>query len=117
MVKLKHILAATDLSSSSSQAVDRGFLIAKLSGARYTIVHALGLDALAPLRELLGENADAVSQKIFVEARERLTELVSDSPWAQDMTPDMQIERGQAALAITAYAETNDVDLVLLGAH
>ena len=117
MVQLKHILAATDLSSSSSQAVDRGFLIAKVSGARYTIMHALGLDALAPLRELLGENADAVSRKIIDEAHERLTELVSDSPWAQNMTPDMQIERGQAALAITAYAETNAVDLVLLGAH
>jgi CPA2 family monovalent cation:H+ antiporter-2 len=116
-IQLQHILAATDLSSSSSQAVDRGFLIAKVSGARYTIMHALGLDALAPLRELLGENADAVSQKIFVEARERLTELVSDSPWAQDVTANLQIERGQAALAITAYAETNAVDLVVLGAH
>lgn len=117
MVKLQHLLAASDLSSSSSQAVDRGFLIAKLSGARYTIMHALGLDALAPLRELLGESADAVAQKIFDEARERLTEQVSDSPWALDVAANLQIERGLAASVIPVYTEANAVDLVLLGAH
>lgn len=117
MAQLKNILAATDLSSSSSQAVDRGFLIAKATGARYTVMHALGLDALAPLRELLGENARAVSQKISDEARERLTEIVSDSAANHDVTVSAQLEHGLAASAIPAYAEATDVDLVVLGAH
>lgn len=117
MAEFKYILAATDLSSNSSQAIDRGFLLAKASGARFTIVHAVGIDALAPLRELLGENADAVSEKILDEATGRLAEFVSDSPVKDDVPVDLHIERGLAGSVIPVVAETAGVDLVLLGAH
>ncbi|WP_430230409.1 universal stress protein [Nitrosomonas communis] len=94
MAEIKNILAATDLSDSSSQAIDRGFLLARVSGARFTIIHAVGIDALAPLRELLGENADDVSQKILDEASERLAEFVADSPIKDGIPVNMHIERG-----------------------
>lgn len=40
---LKHVLTATDLSASSMDPVERGFLISKATGARYTILHAANL--------------------------------------------------------------------------
>jgi CPA2 family monovalent cation:H+ antiporter-2 len=117
MAEIKSILAATDLSGSSSQAIDRGFLLARASGARFTIIHAVGIDALAPLRELLGENADDVSQKILDEASERLAEFVADSPMKDGIPVNMHIERGLAGSMIPIFAESARVDLVLLGAH
>jgi len=117
MSQLNKILATTDLSSNSSQVIDRGFLIAKKSGAQYTVMHAIGLDAFAPLRDFLGEGANAVSQKIADEARERLAELVADSTMKDDVEVNLQIEPGLASTAIPVYAEATDVDLVVLGAH
>lgn len=117
MAELKTILTATDLSSNSSQAIDRGFLIAKVSGAQFAIMHAVGIDALAPLHELLGENADAVSQKIVDEASERLTEIVADSLVNNGVSVDLHIARGLAASVIPAFAESEKIDLVILGAH
>jgi nucleotide-binding universal stress UspA family protein len=117
MTQLKHLLAATDLSSSSIPAVKRGFLIARAANARYTILHAVGLDALAPLRELLGMNADAVSQKIAEEASERLTELVSGSAFNQEVDASLQVEHGSALSAIVDCIATKSIDLVLVGAH
>lgn len=62
MPQLQRIIAATDLSPLSLDAVDRGFELASHSGAHYTLVHALGLDALGPLRNLLGDQAGVLSQ-------------------------------------------------------
>lgn len=117
MAELKNILAATDLSSNSSQAIDRGFLLAKASGAHFTIMHAVGIDAMAPLREFLGENADAVSEKILEEATGRLSEFVSDSPVKDDVPVELHIERGLAGSVIPAFVESEGTDLILLGAH
>lgn len=117
MAEIKNILAATDFSSSSSQAIDRGFLLAKASGARFTIMHAIGMDALAPMRELLGQNADAVYKKILDEAVGQLAEFVADSPLKDDVVVDLRIERGLAGSVIPVFVESTGVDLVLLGAH
>jgi hypothetical protein len=77
MARLSHILTATDLSSSSLHAVDRGFMLAQATGARYTVAHALGVDALAPLRELFGANNAAITRKIVDEAREELSGILA----------------------------------------
>ena len=40
MVHPKNILSATNLSSSSSQAIDRGFLIVRVTDVKYTVPYA-----------------------------------------------------------------------------
>lgn len=117
MAQLKNILAATDFSNSSIQAVERGFLIAKAAGSNFIVVHALGLDALSSLRTLLGENIAAVEQKVSDEAREQLLELVSDATRNQGVTARIQLEHGLATTAIPQYAEAIGADLILVGAH
>jgi len=117
MAEIKNILAATDLSSNSSQAIDRGFRVARDSGARLDILHAVGIDALAPLREFLREDAEAVSQRILDEASDRLTELVADSPARNGVPANLHVERGLAGTAIPLFVERAGVDLVVVGAH
>ena len=117
MKSLGHILVATDFSSSSLHAVDRGFLLASTAGTRYTVLHALGLDTLAQLRDLLGTDASAVSQRILDDARGALAQVVSDASRNLDVVARAEVETGMADSAVSRYAEANDVDLILLGGH
>jgi len=116
-VKVKRILAATDLSSGSVLAVDRGFLLARSLGAQYTVIHAINMDSFTPLRELFGAKADAVGDSIVNAATEQLKESVSESLTKGNLEADLRIENGDAAAVITHFAENTDTDLVVLGAH
>jgi nucleotide-binding universal stress UspA family protein len=117
MARLTHILAATDLSNSSLHAVDRGFVLAQTTGARYTVIHALGIDALAPLRELFGANNAAITQKIVDETREELRGIVGQAERNRGIAAGIRLEEGQATAAISAFADADHADLLLLGAH
>jgi nucleotide-binding universal stress UspA family protein len=99
---LKNILAAIDLSASSIDAVERGFLIARATGASYTVLHAVGLDALAPIRELIGENMGALAAKIMEEAERRLRELIAESSFGQQVPVDIQVASGRATTVVPA---------------
>lgn len=117
MTPLQHILAATDLSTPSLHAVDRGFLIAAHSGSRYTVLHAMGLDALAPLREMLGEHVAAVSGKVADERREALERVLSDTVRSRGVDADLRLEAGAATQVVPDLARALAADLILVGAH
>jgi nucleotide-binding universal stress UspA family protein len=117
MARLSHILTATDLSSSSLHAVDRGFMLAQATGARYTVAHALGIDALAPLRELFGANNAAITRKIVDEARDKLGGILAQPERNRGISASIRLEEGQASAAISALADADHADLLLLGAH
>lgn len=112
-----HLLAATDLSSSSLHALDRGFQIAGQTGARYTVLHALELDALAQLRELLGGDTSVLSRRIADEMREALTRIVADASRNRGVSAALRIEPGTAAAAVHRCADEVAADLILVGAH
>lgn len=114
MQPLRQILAATDLSASSLHAVDRGFLLARDSGASYTVMHALGLDALAPLRPLLGSD---VGGALEAEAAAQLNACLEDPARHQGVTATLCLERGMANTRVLATAERIAADLVLIGAR
>ena len=117
MARLTHILTATDLSASSLHAVDRGFVLAHATGARYTVIHALGIDALAPLRELFGASNAAITEKIVDEAREELSGILAQPELNRGISAGIRLEEGQATAAISAFADAEHADLLLLGAH
>lgn len=114
MEPLRHILAATDLSSASLHAVDRGFQLARDTGAAYTVVHALGLDALAPLRPLLGND---IGGAVEAEAAAQLNACLDDPARHQGVTATLCLERGMANTRVLATADRVAADLVLIGAQ
>jgi nucleotide-binding universal stress UspA family protein len=116
MGKILHVFAATDLSATSLHAVDRGFQIAKSTHACYTVMHALGLDALGPLKSLFGEKADEVTRKAAEHQRSVLQQLLDEPGRNQGVAAHLTIEEGLASTVIPAYAATTDADLVLVGA-
>jgi nucleotide-binding universal stress UspA family protein len=117
MNRPNHLLAATDFSENSMHAVRRGFLLAGQLGARYTVLHALKLETLAPLRQVLGADADAVSVKLGEKAREELSRLLADPQLNSGVKAETAIVEGSPANAICAGIGETGADLVLLGAR
>jgi CPA2 family monovalent cation:H+ antiporter-2 len=117
MTRIKHIVAATDLSENSMHAVDRGFRISCSTQARYTIVHALGLDALGPLRNLIGEQAADVSHTLLERQRTALEAIAADARHSAGASADIHIEEGLAASVVPAFVAGSDADLLIIGAQ
>ena len=117
MSPLKHILTATDLSAPALPALERGFQLAAASGARYTVMHALGLEAMALLRGLLGDHAPAVSARLVEETRARLDALLLDPARHRGVAATGVVDAGLAGDAVPVRAQAEGADLVLVGAH
>ena len=113
MQPIRHIVAATDLSTASLRVVERGFRLAQQTGAHYTVVHALGLDALGPLRNLLGSKASDVTQTVLKHKRQELEAIVRDPRYHHGIHAQVLLEEGLATSVVPAYA----TDLVLVGAR
>lgn len=117
MPQLQRIIAATDLSPLSLDAVDRGFELASRSGAHYTLVHALGLDALGPLRNLLGDQAEIASEKAVQHQYDALAAIAGDATHNRGVVAELKVEAGLATQFLPAYAASVQADLVLVGAR
>lgn len=113
---MQHIFAATDLSGLSLHAVDRSLQLAQTTGARCTVMHALGLDALGPLRNLLGDKADAATRQIAEHQRAALEALVQQPARKHGVQPALHIEPGLAASTVPDCAARAQADLIVIGA-
>lgn len=117
MTLLNQLLTATDLSSSSLHAVDRGFQIAGRTGAKYSVLHALGLDVLEALRGLLGGDVSVVSRSVTAEVRDALIRILADPSRNLGVQVALELQPGMAASIIPGYAAAIGADLILVGAH
>ncbi|MDP1613434.1 MAG: universal stress protein [Sulfuritalea sp.] len=117
MKPLARILAATDLSAPAGHAVDRGFRIAAATGARYSVMHTLELDAIDALREWLGEESVEVKRKLGDQARDALSRLLADPARNHGVAAAAMIVSGPPLATILAQAEASDADLLVLGAR
>ncbi len=116
MNNVQHIFAATDMSPLAQHAVDRGFQLASATGARYTVMQALGLDALGPLRNLVGDSADDVTQRLVARQHAAIAAMTGDPARHHGVTAHVQVEPGLATRAVPAAALDAEADLVVVGA-
>ena len=117
MTMTRHILSATDLSAHSLQAVDRAADLATTTGARHTVLHALGLDALGPLRNLLGERADSVAHTAVQQQQAALAAAMADPARHPGPAPTLRVEEGLASRVVPSLVRETDTDLVVVGAR
>jgi len=109
----KHILLASDFSPEAVRAEDRAVEVAKLCGAKLSIIHVVdyypsmqlegGLAMLPNIEEKLNENARSDMDACI----ERL-----------DVKPESEhIGHGPPKAVIVDYADEISADLVVLGSH
>jgi nucleotide-binding universal stress UspA family protein len=126
---MKHILVATDFSETAAAALAHAAEIARLAGAKITLLHVifaekitetlLGLDAM----EYLARAADEAERRpggafdrLREAARERLAAAVAALPEPRPTIATVVTE-GRPSVEIATYAEQNDVDLIVVGTH
>lgn len=117
MTKLDTLLVATDLSARSMQAVDRAVALAARHRAHLTLIHALGLDALGPLHDLLGAQAPEVARRATQRQQTRLEAIAADAVARGAGTAEIHVEEGLAATVVPAYADATPHDLLVVGAR
>lgn len=117
MKPLARILAATDLSAPARHAVARAFRLAARSGGELHLLHAMELDALDNLRELLGGDLSAFKTALTDEARAQLRQLAADSACNCGVAAQTRIVPGHPLAAIGGEADALNADLLVLGAR
>lgn len=117
MESIRHVLAATDLSPASLHAVDRAIEIAHARSARCTLMTALGLDALGPLQNLLGGEAQRVTNELVARQRAALEARVAEALQDRDIRVQVLVEAGLARTLVPARAAASGADLVVVGSR
>lgn len=111
------ILAATDLSAPARHAVDRAFRLASLAGSELHVLHALALDSLDSLRELLGANLASAKAALEADARERLEGLCTGPARKLGVVARARVVEGTPLAVVAREAEALRAGLVVLGAR
>jgi nucleotide-binding universal stress UspA family protein len=117
MIALKQVLVATDFGEASDAALLYGRTIAMKFGATLHVVHV----ADNVFTHAFGPESTALLPTIQTDieraARQRLTELLTDSDRSGPPTKSMVLTASAPAFAIVDYATDNDIDLIILGTH
>jgi len=111
------ILAATDLSASSRDAVARAFLLAAETGAALTLTHVLSQGALDTLLKLFGAESAPVEKLLMDEAREALAKLEAELGEPHGVTAALHLQAGVVLSTILDQADAMDARLLVVGAH
>jgi nucleotide-binding universal stress UspA family protein len=114
---IRSVVTATDLSEASLRAVERAMGIAVLSGSHCTVVHALGLDALGPLREVIGALAESATEKITARQRAVLDPLVAESARHHGIRAELRVVPGLATNEVPAQIRAAGANLAVIGAR
>jgi nucleotide-binding universal stress UspA family protein len=111
------ILVATDLSAPARHAVQRALLLASLAGCEAHVLHALELDILDSLRELLGANLATTKAALEADAAERLAQLLPNPANRHAVVARTRVVAGVPLAVIAREADALDAVLVVLGAR
>jgi nucleotide-binding universal stress UspA family protein len=117
MTSAQTILVATDLSAPARHAVERAFHMAASNGSELHVLHAMELDALDSLREVLGNDLVAVKADLNSDARTRLEQLTGDATIHRGVTARTYVVDGNPLATIAAEADALDAHLLVLGAR
>lgn len=117
MTSAQTILVATDLSAPARHAVERAFHLAASTDSELCILHAMELDAIDDLREMLGDDVFQVKAALNSDARSRLDQLTGDAAINRGIAARTRVAEGNPLATIAAEADALDAHLLVLGAR
>jgi nucleotide-binding universal stress UspA family protein len=120
VVNIQHILVPTDFSTCSSHALNQAIQFGRLLKARLTLLHVVQIPALvgggAAMGAGTGEGVAIYVEQAEAEAHQLLAEYaqrVSDA----GLECDTIIGHAAPFQMIVEHAETQHVDLIIMGTH
>lgn len=112
MIELKRILAATDFSEYSTEAVGYAFALADKFESEVHVLHVLEVHAGSTPVFAGGLAFSPRVQESREAAQKALAEIAADREQVIRATVE-----GPAFLGIVRYAKDNDIDLIVVGTH
>ena len=106
------LLAATDLSPSSRNTVQRAAILAQQISAQLELVHVIEKRELEELQRLLGET---LKENIQSQTRKLLKELANDIDESLGITARCHLVEGEVLESITKQADLLSADLLVIG--
>ncbi|WP_254768644.1 universal stress protein [Salinilacihabitans rarus] len=104
------VLVPTDGSEGTRQAIGHALVVARQFDAT---VHALSIVPEGPYGTLEGEEESASAEA----DAERAVSRVADDAARKDLDVRTEVRRGVPDEEILAYADENDVDVIVMGTH
>ena len=117
MTSAQTILVATDLSAPARHAVERAFHLAASTGKELYILHAMEMDTLDSLREMLGDDVFALRAALSSDAHSHLDQLLGEVGTHRGIAVRTCVAEGNPLATIAAEADALDACLVVLGAR
>ncbi|WP_018990540.1 universal stress protein [Aromatoleum toluclasticum] len=117
MLKLKRLLAATDLSAPARHAVERAALVSRETGAALDVLHVADLAPLDRLRHLMGNSADELKQRVLETAEARLHDLVGSLQNHYGLSAAAHVAFGSLLAELARAVEASKAELIVCGAR
>lgn len=111
-----HILLTTDFSEASEEAVQKAGELARSTDVRLTVLHVRGHPPAAP-EAVVPPDKMVTAADLDGEARRHLNHLASTLLSDVEEISLVTVESVSPPLAICEYADSNDVDLIVIGTH
>jgi nucleotide-binding universal stress UspA family protein len=119
MPLFKHILATTDFSGASQDALVTAGQLASGANAKVTLIHVYDPTPLGPALAYLRKSqvADEARARADSEMRRELERTRSEALGDVELVELALVEDSSPALAVSDYAKSHDIDLVVVGTH
>ncbi|HET9947809.1 MAG TPA: universal stress protein [Longimicrobiales bacterium] len=116
-MNLQHILVATDLSPEGKRCWKPVVDLARLTGARITLLHVVEAFAAIPHGAPTAPPIEPPTGREVAEARERIEAERAELGEGVEARTDVVAGGGDTAELITEYAREHDADLIAVGTH
>jgi nucleotide-binding universal stress UspA family protein len=117
-MKLRRILAASDLSPGAERAVGRALLVAAQAGAALSVLHVVDEElADERLLHLLGAGPQKVAEQAMAAAAARLQAEVAPRAHAADVSCELLVGLGRPFEEILRRTREERADLLVLGSR
>ncbi len=117
MTRVKHLLAATDLSAPARHAVERAAMVSNETGASLDVLHVANLALLERLRQHLLEPSEALHQQVLGTAREKLAALAEALRSKYGVSTRVRVLLGSLLEELAKEAQAVAADLIVCGAR
>jgi nucleotide-binding universal stress UspA family protein len=115
-MKLQKLLVPVDFSKSSEMAFTYAKFLARKFSAAIHLIHVVDKRYVERIAEFNGESEDEVSQKLSLQAREKLDNFLSNND-SEGVVADRIVAVGIIFQTIALKAQALDVDLIVMGGH
>jgi len=115
-MKLQKLLVPVDFSKSSEMAFTYAKFLARKFSAAIHLIHVVDKRYVERIAEFNGESEDEVSQKLSLQAREKLDTFLSNND-SEGVVADGIVAVGIIFQTIALKAQALDVDLIVMGGH